>query len=52
MVNNVCSGKAAEMLLDFHYSQLKHLLSMKRASNQACGDALSSDFTTYFQVHC
>ena len=43
MVDNVCHGKAAEMLLSSYYLQLKHVLSMKRESNQACEeDALSS----------
>lgn len=43
MVENVCHGKAAEMLLSCYYLQLKHVLSMKRESNQACEDALSSE---------
>lgn len=53
MVDNVCHGKAAETLLNSYYLQLKPLLSRKRASNQACGGASSSellatisDFTT------
>lgn len=54
MVDNVCHGNTAEMLLNSYYLQLKHVLSMKRASNQACEDALSSELpavTSYFQAH-
>lgn len=58
MVDNVCHGKAAGTQLSSYYLQLKPLLSIKRANNQACGDtsssellATSSDFTHYFQAH-
>lgn len=57
MVANVFHGKMAEILCS-SYLQLKHLLSVKRASNQGCEDALSSellatscDFKAYFQAH-
>lgn len=45
MADNVCQGKSAEMLLNAYNLQLKYLLSVKRASNQACGDAVNSDLT-------
>lgn len=58
MFHNVCHGNAAEMLLSSYSLQLKHPLSVKKTSNQACEDALSSELlatscnlTTYFQVH-
>ena len=54
MVDIVGHGNTAEMLLNSYYLQLKHVLSMKRASSQACEDALSSELpavTSYFQAH-
>lgn len=42
MVDNVCHGKTAETLLISYYLQLKRLLYIKRASNQARGDGVQS----------